>query len=96
MRYLTLALFILLLLPIHAEFITYDKVIKNNKANSDYKKGQLEDAAEKYQENAIQYPEDGLLHYNLGNSLYKQEKLDEAKAEYEEFKRNLMSKQREN
>lgn len=67
---------------LNAEMLTYDKVLKNNKANKDFKKENYEKATEQYQDNSIKHPDDGELHYNLGNALYKQDKLDEALAEY--------------
>lgn len=81
-RILVFALLTLCLNLLEADILNYDKVIKNQRANQEYKKKEFSKAREKYQENSLKNPENGQLHYNLGNALYKESKLDEAEAEY--------------
>lgn len=67
---------------IFAEILTYDKVLKNLKGTKFYKKEEFEQANEEFNENAIENPNDGRLHYNLGNSQYKNGELEDAENSY--------------
>ncbi len=83
MRRLTILLALLAFsLTLSAEILTYDKVLTNLKGVNAYKKGELEKAQSSFEENAIDNPRDGALHYNLGNAYFKNGNLEQAEQEY--------------
>ncbi len=83
MRRLTILLALLAFsLMLSAEILTYDKVLTNLKGVNAYKKGDLEKAQSSFEENAIDNPRDGALHYNLGNAYFKNGNLEQAEQEY--------------
>jgi Ca-activated chloride channel family protein len=59
------------------------------RGNSLMRKGEYQEALEKYQEALIQEPDDPEIHYNIARALYKMEKYDEAIGE---FQMGLLSK----
>jgi tetratricopeptide (TPR) repeat protein len=61
-----------------ADILSFDKVIKNYRGLQDYDKSKFDQAEEKFEENALQHPDDAKLHYNLGNAKFKQGDLEAA------------------
>ena len=71
MKKLLILLLILPVLPLFSEFITYDKVHRNKKGIKNFEKQDFEEADELFQENSVNNPDEGTLHFNRGTSLYK-------------------------
>jgi len=53
------------------------------KGNHLCRKGEYEDALQKYQEALVQEPDNPAIHYNIARALYKMEKYDEAISEFQ-------------
>jgi tetratricopeptide (TPR) repeat protein len=73
---------LLSIFSLQAEILTYDKVLKNLKGIKQYNKENFERSEELFNENSINNPRDGRLHYNKANSQYKNGKLEAAEQEY--------------
>ncbi|MFC1888113.1 tetratricopeptide repeat protein, partial [Candidatus Cloacimonadota bacterium] len=67
---------------LQAEILTYDKVLKNLKGIKEYENEDFQSSEELFNENSVNNPLDGRLHYNKANSQYKTGKLEEAEQEY--------------
>lgn len=67
---------------ITAEIVTYPKVLKNLKGIKHYNDKEYQQAADKFQENSLQHPKEGLLHFNTGNAFYKQGEWENAQNSY--------------
>jgi len=70
-------------LTLNADILTYDKVLKNLKGIKEYNNENFERSEEIFNENSINNPRDGRLHFNKANSKYKTGKLKEAEQEYQ-------------
>jgi len=73
---------LLSLTALNTEILTYEKVLKNLKGINDYKDNKFDRSEESFNENSINHPQEGILHYNLGNSQYKNGKFAEAENSY--------------
>jgi tetratricopeptide (TPR) repeat protein len=62
------------------------------RGNHLFRKGEYEDALQKYQEALVQEPDNPAIHYNIARALYKLEKYDEA---ISEFQMGLLDKDRD-
>jgi len=65
-----------------SDIINYDKVIRNLKGVSYYKKENFENSEENFKTNAIKYPKDARLHFNQANAQVKNGMLEEAEQNY--------------
>jgi tetratricopeptide (TPR) repeat protein len=83
MRKYTFIILVLLAFSLSAKVLTYEKVLKNRKGIQLYEKEKFEDSENTFQENAMQYPNEGVMHFNHGNSLFKDGKLEEAENAYQ-------------
>jgi len=68
---------------LNADILTYDKVFKNLKGIKEYNNDNFEKSEDIFNENSINNPRDGRLHFNKANSKYKTGKLEEAEQEYQ-------------
>jgi Ca-activated chloride channel homolog len=82
MRNLFLLVCLLIGLSLNAEFLTYNKVLKNLKGIKEYKNDNFQRSEELFNDNSVSNPRDGRLHYNKANSQYKNCKLEDAEQEY--------------
>ena len=53
------------------------------RGNHLFRKGEYEDALQKYQEALVEEPDNPAIHYNIARALYKMEKYDEAISEFQ-------------
>ncbi|KQC06356.1 MAG: hypothetical protein APR54_07255 [Candidatus Cloacimonas sp. SDB] len=82
---LKIILFLLICFQVtlNADILTYDKVFKNLKGIKEYNNENFEKSEDIFNENSINNPRDGRLHFNKANSKYKTGKLEEAEQEYQ-------------
>lgn len=66
----------------YAVNLTYDKVLRNLRGIKSYDQKSYEDARENFEENVINHPGEGTLHFNLGNAYFRERELDAAISEY--------------
>jgi len=62
--------------------LTYDKVLRNLRGIKSYNREDFAEAQQEFEENVLNHPGEGLLHFNLGNSHYRTGNLDAAITEY--------------
>jgi Ca-activated chloride channel homolog len=82
MKIILSALLLILSLSLFSDILSYDKVLKNLKGTKHLEKGETEEAEMQFEENAVENPKDGRLHYNLGNAQVKSGKLEDAENSY--------------
>lgn len=61
---------------------SYDKVFRNLRGIKSYENEDFEEARRAFEENVINNPGEGALHFNLGNTYYREGELDAALSEY--------------
>jgi len=62
--------------------LTYDKVLRNLRGIKSYDSKSYDEARQSFEENVINHPGEGALHFNLGNTYYREGNLDAALNEY--------------
>ena len=82
MKYMFIFLVLFLSCNLFPEMLNYDKVLTNLKGVKYYNKEEFKESENYFNENSINYPREGKLHFNQGNALYKTDKLEEAENEY--------------
>jgi tetratricopeptide (TPR) repeat protein len=82
MKSMFIFLILLLSCSLFPEMLNYDKVLTNLKGVKYYNNEEFQESENYFNENSINYPREGKLHFNQGNALYKTGKLEEAENEY--------------
>jgi len=77
-----LIIILLIISVLHADILTYDKVIKNLKGIKKYDQEDFQSSEDLFNENSVNNPRDGRMHFNKANSQYKTGKMEEAEQEY--------------
>ena len=62
--------------------LTYDKVRSNLRGIDSYEQNDYDSAIKHFEENVVNNPGEGLLHFNLGNAYYRLGEFDQAVNEY--------------
>jgi len=79
---LILILSLLIVSALNADILTYDKVLKNLKGINKYNDEDFQGSEDLFNENSLNNPRDGRLHFNKANGQYKTGKMEEAEQEY--------------
>lgn len=82
MKNLILVFLIIISIPLRGKLLTYDKVLRNLRGKKNFDEKNYEKAETEFRNNALEYPQEGKLHYNLGNALYKNQEFEKAEDEY--------------
>jgi Ca-activated chloride channel homolog len=82
MKFYFIIILTLLSMLLEAEVFTYEKVLQNRKGLQRFENEEFSEAEEVFKENAMNYPREGIMHFNHGNALYKAGKLEEAENSY--------------
>jgi Ca-activated chloride channel homolog len=82
MKLLTILILIFSTFCLSAINLTYDKVRNNLKGIRYYEEQDYESAIQEFEDNVINHPGEGSLHFNLGNSYYRRGDFDQAVNEY--------------
>lgn len=89
MKKIFLIIAIIIAFNLRSEIITYNKVLKNLKGVKKYQQKEFSEADEHFENNSLNNPDDGSLHYNRGTTLYKKGEFENAE---NEFKMSLRDK----
>lgn len=82
-KILVCTFFLILSLSLFSLDINFKKVYRNMMGKNNYKKENMDKALNKFEKNAIDYPNNSDLRFNLGNAFYKKGKYNEALKEYQ-------------